>query len=436
MGHTVELTWQPTVTDGVPRRFRRSGTYHAYVPDLLSTVEVHLDEGTCALVSEAEDAARTAAASVGYGTLGHVGDLLARSEASASSLIEGYHPTPRSVAVADFVQRGRDAAVTVARNLRAVRGALARSADPEVSLVRDALDLQPTVAREAPGIRTGAVWIGGATPLDAHFVAPPHDLVHPLLDDLDDYVGSGRHSPVAAAALAHAQFETIHPFGDGNGRVGRVLIGTILSRRGLTPGVALPVSAELFRDRERYYAALDAFRTDEGRSSVVRVLADAVFVAAEEATHLSRRVAEWEAEQRAALDARLRQHSPSGRARTGVAHRIIDALSDHPVLDATDAAEREGVSYNAARAALESLADAGVLRRDRKADRTRTIYVAAGLLELVAPSTQVAGADAGPVNSLDQVPVSGSDDGPSCGQWLPRAQRACALPAGHGGQHR
>ncbi len=383
MSPFVTLTWTPAATDGLPRRYTRSGQFQAYVPEPLTGRAITVRPATRALAEEADEAARAAAASVRHAGLGQVGDLLVRSEASASSLIEGYEPTARSVAVADFVRRGRDAAVTVARNLRAVREALERTSDPEVSLVTSTCELHTVIAPGSAGLRTEPVWIGGRTPLEAHYNAPPHGQVRGLLDDLDGYLASHPHTPVVAAALAHAQFETIHPFTDGNGRAGRVLLGMVLSRDGLTPGVTLPVSVELFRDRDRYYAALDAFRRGDD-DAIVGVVADAVCVAAEQAVRLSDDVSTWQREQTSALDAHLAARSASGRVRHGTAHRVVEALPGSPVLDAASVVAAHGVTDNAARAALETLADAGVLRRDRKADRTRTVYVATGLLDLVA----------------------------------------------------
>jgi Fic family protein len=379
----VTQTWTPAATDGLPRRYTRTGEYQAYVPHLLTGRPITLRPRTRELAEQADAAARVAVAAVRHAGLGQIGDLLVRSEASASSLIEGYEPSARSVAVADFVQRGRDAAVTVARNLHAVRASLDRSTDPSFSLVDDVCDLHAGIAPGSAGLRREPVWIGGRTPLEAHYNAPPHDLVRGLLDDLDAYLVSHPHTPVVAAALAHAQFETIHPFTDGNGRAGRVLLGTVLSRDGLTPGVALPVSTELFRDRERYYAALDAYRRDDD-DAIVAVVADAVSVAADESVRLSQEVGAWQQRQIEALDALLAARSPSGRVRHGAAHRIVGTLPHAPVLDVAAAVAAHGVTDNAARAALETLADAHVLRRDRKSDRTRTLYVAVGLLDLIS----------------------------------------------------
>ena len=235
MGSYVTQQWTPRATDGVPRRFTRSGSYQAFVPDSLLDLDVPLDAGLTALLDEAESRAREAADLAAHAGLGQIGDLLVRSEAAASSLIEGYEPTPRAVAVADFVARGRESAVTVARTLHAVRASVERALDPDVSLVWDVVELQRLIAPRHAGVRTEPVWIGGRTPLEAHYNAPPHELVPGLLDDLDAYLSSRRHRPVLAAALAHAQLETIHPFADGNGRAGRVLIGTVLARYGVAP---------------------------------------------------------------------------------------------------------------------------------------------------------------------------------------------------------
>jgi len=435
MSRYVTQQWTPAVTDGVPRRFTRAGTYQAFVPGSLLDLDVPVARDLEALLDEAEVRAREAAELAGPAGLGQVGDLLVRSEAAASSLIEGYEPTPRAVAVADFVARGREAAVTVARTLHAVRASVERARDPQVSLVWDVVELQRLIAPRHAGVRHEPVWIGGRTPLEAHYNAPPHELVPALLDDLDAYLASRRHRPVLAAALAHVQLETIHPFADGNGRAGRVLIGTVLARYGVAPQVTLPISTALFRDRERYYAALDAYRRGDRGVAIATVIAEAVTAAAADALRLSGQVTSWQDRQTAALDAYLRGRSPTGRVRRGVAHRLVADLPSHPVLDAASVAARFEVTGPAARSALEALAAAGVLRPDRKADRTRTVWVATELLDLVAEPG--ATADVDPPSAVD-VPVAAVDDqaGTTCGAWLPRAGRTCRLPRGHRGQHR
>ena len=113
-------------------------------------------------------------------------------------------------------------------------------------------------------IREEQNWIGGNdyNPCGADFVPPPPEHVLPLLDDLFDAMDDDRLPPLVQAALVHPQFETIHPFHDGNGRTGRALIHVVLNRRGIAPEYVLPISVVLANNRDRYIAALTAFRED------------------------------------------------------------------------------------------------------------------------------------------------------------------------------
>ncbi|TRY20334.1 Fic family protein, partial [Geobacillus sp. LEMMJ02] len=108
-------------------------------------------------------------------------------------------------------------------------------------------------------LRSEPIWIGraGCRIDEASFVAPPPLAVPDLLGDLVDYLNTTRHLAAMQAAVAHAQFETIHPFEDGNGRTGRALIHTVLNARGVASG-AVPISAALNSDRQRYYRSLNA----------------------------------------------------------------------------------------------------------------------------------------------------------------------------------
>ena len=107
-------------------------------------------------------------------------------------------------------------------------------------------------------VRTVQNWIGGSSynPCSAAFVPPPPDTLDTLLDDLLAYVNADDHPALVQAAIAHAQFETIHPFADGNGRTGRTLIHVILRRRGLAPRVVAPISLVLFTWASDYIAGL------------------------------------------------------------------------------------------------------------------------------------------------------------------------------------
>jgi Fic family protein len=222
-----------------------------------------------------------------------------------------------------------------------------------------------TEERFAGVIRTGQNWIGGrgSSPRDAAFIPPPPDRVAALLDDLISFVNLDDLPAVAQAAIAHAQFETIHPFGDGNGRAGRCLIHVILRRRGLTPRLVPPVSVVLATSAGRYIAGLVDFR--EGRADDwIGAFADAVTTAARSAEGLRTRIDAHLGE--------LIQRAGSPRA-DSVARKIILGLSAHPVVSAASAATLYRVTSTAARVALNRLEAARVLvpirvgrRRDRE----------------------------------------------------------------------
>lgn len=199
-----------------------------------------------------------------------VARFLLRSEAIASSYIEGIASSPRDVALAELaldedVKGLSDTAQDVARNMAIVRDASDALSRKDAVAVADIEDLQTSLIPGPPdlrGQRSTQNWIGGSAyhPLEAAHVPPPPGDVTALLEDLVQYMAGAAHSPIVQAALVHAQFETIHPFPDGNGRVGRALIHTVLTRRGLTAESILPVSLVLATLHAEYIAGLETFR--------------------------------------------------------------------------------------------------------------------------------------------------------------------------------
>jgi Fic family protein len=194
-------------------------------------------------------------------------------------------------------------------------------------------------------------------------VPPPPDRVPELLEDLVAFANRDDLPAIVQAAVAHAQFETIHPFGDGNGRAGRCLIHVILRRRGAAPALVPPISVVLATNAKRYIAGLTDFR--EGRlDDWIGAFADAVTAAAAATHTLSADVGE--------LLEELVRRAGSPRA-DSVARKIVRGLPNHPIVSAESAAERYGVTPTAARAALNRLEATGVLvpvrvgrRRDRE----------------------------------------------------------------------
>jgi Fic family protein len=244
------------------------------------------------------------------------------------------------------------------------------------------------------GLRDRQNWIGGSDwhPLDADFVPPPPEAVPGLMADLAAYLSGAVHAPLLQAALVHAQFETIHPFADGNGRVGRALIHTVLTRRGLTRAAVLPISLVLLTRSQEYVEGLTAYRyvgvqtgddATVGMNDWFRVFLQAVSVAMEQAQRFVTELGElhqlWLARYAAhRLDSGMTRQP---RADSAVM-RLLPLLPEVPVTTAQSAQRVLGVTAPAARAALDELADAGVLSR-KKVDRGTTAYLARGVFDLL-----------------------------------------------------
>lgn len=207
---------------------------------------------------------------------------------------------PRRLALADLDANlePRSHAREVVANLEALREALALAERGGTVAPDDLCRLHARLMAGTWDVHLGGVvreeqnWIGGNTPLDATSVPPPHQEVPALLDDLCAYLSGTDHSPLVQAALVHAQFETIHPFADGNGRTGRALLHLVLRRRGLCTRFVPPISLVLATWSRRYVDALMATRVEarpgsvqdtEGWAQWIETLAEATRIACAEA---------------------------------------------------------------------------------------------------------------------------------------------------------
>ena len=335
MARTVERRWEgdPGATGG--RRARASFRYQAFVPDEIAGLAPVVPFDVADEVADAEVAVRALNDRASIGGLEAIGPLLLRSEAVASSRIEGYDVSSLNLARALIDPRAaRGSARTDAANVSAMEEAIAIADGDRPVEVGDLLAIHATLMagdeRARPGrARKEQNWIGGrlANPSDATFVPPPEDLVPPLLEALVAFIAREDLPAVAQAAIAHAQFETIHPFIDGNGRVGRALIHVALRRRGVASRFVPPVSIVLAARPAAYVEGLTAFR--EGRiADWVRSFAGATASAATMSTDLADRVA--------GLQAEWRDRAGRPRARSA-ADRLIALLPALPVLSAPTA---------------------------------------------------------------------------------------------------
>jgi Fic family protein len=210
--------------------------------------------------------------------------------------------------------------------------------------------------------------------------------------DLVGYINGAVHAPLVQAALVHAQFETIHPFTDGNGRVGRALIHTVLTRRGLTPSSILPISLVLATLRDRYIEGLTSYRYEghpsdplatEAVERWLDVFVEAAGTAADQAQQFATEVAALSQTWTTRLaDSRVRRGLRAAPRREAASTRLLRMLVEAPILTARTVQRLLGVSFPVARAGLEELAEAGILTR-RSIDRGATGYAATEVFDLL-----------------------------------------------------
>lgn len=353
--------WAPRF--GTPRRGGKAAKYQAFIPDPVGHFAPDLSAATSALSERAGSAVRELnTSSEGLPSLEGLARQLLRSEALASSAIEELRISHRKLARAEIGAGGRNhKAREILGNVRAMERAVEIGGEAHDLTVDDILAIHrelavvPPLDQIAGKLREEQGWIGGWSPPGAAFVPPPPEYVRGLVDDLCAFMNRDDISPVAQAAIAHAQFETIHPFGDGNGRVGRCLIHTLLRRSGAAPIYVPPVSLVLVTDKDAYIAGLGDFRRDDVDRWVVR-FSQAVEDSAEMAREYSRRATDLKAEW-------IERAEPMRTDAT--ARAIVDHLPSFPIITAAITEELTGRSRVAAINGLEHLRQAGVLTRHR-----------------------------------------------------------------------
>ena len=342
----------------------RGRRVQAFVPALLAVRDLTLDTATVERTTTARVGVAHSAAALPEDYLPLV-RLLLRAEGIASSFIEGIRAPVVDVVLAEVsgTRSGQAAAAWVAANLAATDAAVRHAADSPTELTTELLcdwhvalmTGSPTPARYVGVLRDQQGWIGGTSPLDAHLVAPPADRLEALLADLVGYANRTDVDPIAQAAVAHAQFELIHPFGDGNGRIGRILVAWLLTRRLalLTPP---PVSTAIAADGGGYTAGLTQFRFG-AHGPWIRWFADAVSCAGQAQLDLLAEVASLQ------IRWRSRLAEADGRAprRDAAAWTLLELLPRRLVLTARIVADALDITPKAAADALTTLADAGIL---------------------------------------------------------------------------
>jgi Fic family protein len=352
----LEAHWTPSDPMMSHRqRLANSGAFRYAIPPLISTLYPLVSDGLLASVAEVcGEMAAFDAESVGWGI--PFSSVLLRSESASSSQIENLTASARQIALAALgggSGSGSDATM-IARNTDALRAAIVLASQISPITIR-AMHEQLNGGDDpasAGQFRAEPVWIGGRSPLTATYVAPPHTQVESLMDDLCVFARRTDIEPMVQAAIAHAQFETIHPFTDGNGRTGRALVSAILRHRGVSRQMTVPISSGLLSDTESYFAALKSYR-DGDTAPIIESFAEAAHRAIVNARILRDDVAEVR-----------NQVLATAVRRTKNLIAVADLCASEPAFTASMATER-GIPAPSVYRIVERLQESGIVKAER-----------------------------------------------------------------------
>jgi Fic family protein len=361
-----ERNWEPAldVRDSSSAHVTASGPYRASVPPLIAAAEVRLGTTTAALATEAT------AELIRFDTeLGRAGNplipVLLRLECAASSAIEQVTAPAQAIMLAEIDESLEPHARQIVSHVRADEMALAAAGSlNEVAIVQ----VQRTLIASSRPDRRGRwrdqqVWLGGgsAGPQRAPFVPPHQSRLPQLMADLIAFARRDDLPALAQIAIAHAQYETVHPFLEVNGRTGRAVMQAMLRRADLTRAVVVPLSAGLLRDTAAYFDALRHYRS--GRiAPIVEVFAGA----AHTAVASSRVLIDDLADARGRWDARSTSRKGSG------ARRLVSLLERQPVINSRLAVSCLGVTPPNAQLAIDRLVSDGILVQIGSSRRNRS----------------------------------------------------------------
>ena len=353
------LNWEAPVEAGygladLRAAQRQAGKYDAAIPASIAELAVTLPAAVLADAEEASNEITRFDAEFGD-EIAPFSSVLLRSESAASSNIENLTASARAIAEAEALgDTSRRNATLIVSNTEAMKAAvaLADHLDEHAILAMHAALMRDNDPASAGRWRTEQVWIGGGNfgPRGAEYIAPHHSRVPDTIADLIDFTRRTDVPALPQIAVSHAQFETIHPFTDGNGRTGRALIQAMLRQKRLTRQITVPVSAGLLTDTDGYFDALGAYRQGDIAPIVAR-LSEASLLAVANGRQL---VAELRS-------IRVEWNSRIAARRDSAVHRVADLLIKHPVLNARFLQRELDIRTGNARRYINPLAEAGII---------------------------------------------------------------------------
>lgn len=366
----------------IPKSRRRKilSTYEAAVPARIAALPVEIPASLSQRLAEVEVSLARFDQAQAVRTWS-LPALLLRSESSTSSQIERLTSSVRNVALAELSDKAPANALLIAGNLAAMREALGQGGELGIDSICAIHDTLMGSTHETMGLREEQVWIGGSpySPHGASFVPPHASRVRTCLDDLLSFGERDDVPSIAKASIFHAQFETIHPFTDGNGRTGRTILHRMLAADEVLRHTMLPVSAGLLHDVDRYMHSLDAYHGG-AVEPIIECLADAL----ELSVVIGSRIA-------SDVDGVLAEWASANTDRAGSAsHRLPALLVEQPVVSASYVASHLGITDRAARNLIESACERGILAKMGNA-RRGAFYQAVDLIAVLEEASSLEG---------------------------------------------
>jgi len=350
-------------------RAQAHGPYMASIPPEIAGMDFNIPSHVAAEAEDALleisrfDAELSSALPTEDGVLAPLAAVLLRTESASSSQIEGVTAGAKALAIATLNESSGQNARLVAANVEAMQKGIELADEVNVdSILAAHRALMDGHDYARPGeFRDGQVWIGGGpTPHTASFVPPQYERVPAAMDDLVAFCRRTDIPVLTQVPVAHAQFETIHPFSDGNGRIGRTLVHAMLRRSGATRRLTVPVSAGLLTDTRAYFDALGAYREGDP-APIVRQFSRASFAAVGNGRHLVNDLT--------GIYANWQRELPSREG--SAARRILPHLLSQSAVTVKHVQQHLGVSQPAAQRAVDQLVEAGILGQVSTGKRDR-----------------------------------------------------------------
>ncbi len=346
------------------QRINQTGTYEAaIVPKIAKVPTIPVSPAAATALEDASLEIARFDSEAGH-VLVPFTSLLLRSESAASSRIENLTASAKAIALADLGDTTRQNATLIVSNAHAMQAAIALADQLNADAIREMHHaLMSTTDPDAAGKwRDQQVWIGGSNfgPRGALFVPPKHQRIASAIADLVAFMKRDDLPVLAQAVIAHAQFETIHPFADGNGRTGRALLQAILRAKELTRHVAIPISAGLLTDTEQYFAALTAYRNGEVETLILKFCEASLG-----AVRNARKLVDDIEDIRNSWNDKVAVRSGAS------AWRLLNALLEQPIVDSRYVQHALEVSAPSADKAITHLCDVGILKQVSDGRRSR-----------------------------------------------------------------